>query len=58
MTWELEIEWVRGSYHWKLYRRPWADRAAVLVEQGHYISLWEAIDRPAYAALIWPMHLN
>ena len=50
--WELEIEYLRGGYGWKLYRD------GLLHDQGRYVSLWDAIERPAYDAVIWPLHLN
>ena len=52
MTWELEIEYIRGGYLWKLYRD------GLLHDQGRQLDLWDAIHRAAYRAVIWPMRLN
>ena len=50
--WELEIEWLRGGYLWRLYRD------GLLHDQGRQLDLWDAIHRAAYRAVIWPMRLN
>jgi hypothetical protein len=56
MTWELTIEYVRGSYRWIVYRDD--GHVKVMAEQGRCLNVWEAIDRAAYVMIIWPQHLN
>jgi hypothetical protein len=56
--WELEVEYVRGSYLCKLWYQVDPLRGWTVMLQQRYLNVWEAIERIAYAAVIYPLKLN
>jgi hypothetical protein len=56
--WEIEIEYVRGGYLCKLWCNAPPLRGWTLMYQHRYLNVWDAIERMAYLAVIYPMRLN